>query len=170
MDWPSFEWLHIDCFSALIELASLLPQKEDNLRNRITQVAWIVWHEFWWFRFENAFLFPEFVFNLAMQFLLAVSVLLGEPYLTHIMLPIFLVAVGDNGDLSYFPATHQSRIRGNELKTFWLLTFTSYIMFKPFQIGVDLLFNRFKTKNCCSWKTCCHLRPASSACRCSRIP
>nr|XP_016502892.1 PREDICTED: lisH domain and HEAT repeat-containing protein KIAA1468 homolog isoform X2 [Nicotiana tabacum] len=87
MDWPSFEWLHIDCFSALIELASLLPQKEDNLRNRIT------------------------------QFLLAVSVLLGEPYLTHIMLPIFLVAVGDNGDLSYFPATRQSRIRGLKPKT-----------------------------------------------------
>lgn len=87
MDWPSFEWLHIDCFSALIELASLLPQKEDNLRNRIT------------------------------RFLLAVSDLLGEPYLTHIMLPVFLVAVGDDGDLSYFPATYQSRIRGLKPKT-----------------------------------------------------
>ncbi|TMX00173.1 hypothetical protein EJD97_001294 [Solanum chilense] len=87
MDWPSFEWLHIDCFSALIELASLLPQKEDNLRNRIT------------------------------RFLLAVSDLLGEPYLTHIMLPVFLVAVGDDGDLSYFPATCQSRIRGLKPKT-----------------------------------------------------
>ncbi|KAM3285974.1 RAB11-binding protein RELCH [Capsicum chacoense] len=87
MEWPSFEWLHIDCFSALIELASLLPQKEDNLRNRIT------------------------------RFLLAVSDLLGEPYLTHIMLPVFLVAVGDDGDLSYFPATCQSRIRGLKPKT-----------------------------------------------------
>ncbi|XP_015066549.1 RAB11-binding protein RELCH homolog isoform X1 [Solanum pennellii] len=87
MDWPSFEWLHVDCFSALIELASLLPQKEDNLRNRIT------------------------------RFLLAVSDLLGEPYLTHIMLPVFLVAVGDDGDLSYFPATCQSRIRGLKPKT-----------------------------------------------------
>ncbi|XP_049384303.1 uncharacterized protein LOC125848482 [Solanum stenotomum] len=87
MDWPSFEWLHIDCFSALIELASLLPQKEDNLRNRIT------------------------------RFLLAVSDLLGEPYLTHIMLPVFLVAVGDDGDLSYFPAMCQSRIRGLKPKT-----------------------------------------------------
>ncbi|KAK4367959.1 hypothetical protein RND71_011751 [Anisodus tanguticus] len=87
MDWPSFEWLHIDCFSALIELASLLPQKEDNLRNRIT------------------------------RFLLAVSDLLGEPYLTNIMLPVFLVAVGDDGDLSYFPATCQTRIRGLKPKT-----------------------------------------------------
>ncbi|CAN4083176.1 unnamed protein product [Withania somnifera] len=87
MDWPSFEWLHIDCFSALIELASLLPQKEDNLRNRIT------------------------------RFLLAVSDLLGEPYLRHIMLPVFLVAVGDDGDLSYFPVTCQSRIRSLKPKT-----------------------------------------------------
>lgn len=87
MDWPSFEWLHVDCFSALIELASLLPQKEDNLRNRIT------------------------------RFLLTVSDMLGEPYLTHIMLPVFLVAVGDDGDLSYFPATCQSRIRGLKPKT-----------------------------------------------------
>uniref|UniRef100_A0A3Q7FA41 LisH domain-containing protein n=1 Tax=Solanum lycopersicum TaxID=4081 RepID=A0A3Q7FA41_SOLLC len=101
MDWPSFEWLHIDCFSALIELASLLPQKEDNLRNRITRNC----------------LLSGFVFNFAMQFLLAVSDLLGEPYLTHIMLPVFLVAVGDDGDLSYFPATCQSRIRGLKPKT-----------------------------------------------------
>ncbi|KAF3635805.1 hypothetical protein FXO38_24469 [Capsicum annuum] len=41
MEWPSFEWLHVNCFSALIELAFILPQKEDNLRNRITRVPCI---------------------------------------------------------------------------------------------------------------------------------
>ncbi|KAK9951213.1 hypothetical protein M0R45_006670 [Rubus argutus] len=33
---PAFEWLHIDCFPDLIQLACLLPPKEDTLRNRIT--------------------------------------------------------------------------------------------------------------------------------------
>lgn len=43
MDWSAFEWLHIDCFPLLIQLASLLPQKEDNLRNRITKVLeWLL--------------------------------------------------------------------------------------------------------------------------------
>lgn len=38
VEWPAFEWMHIDCFPSLIQLACLLPQKEDNLRNRITKV------------------------------------------------------------------------------------------------------------------------------------
>lgn len=49
-----------------------------------------------------------------MQFLLEVSGCYGEAYLTHIMLPVFLVAVGDdNNDLTYFPEITHSRIRGN---------------------------------------------------------
>ncbi|KAI8029233.1 hypothetical protein LOK49_LG01G03487 [Camellia lanceoleosa] len=87
VEWPAFEWLHIDCFPDLIQLASLLPQKEDNLRRRIT------------------------------KFLLAVSEHLGDDYLTNIMLPVFLVAVGDNADLKFFPSTIQSRIRGLRPKT-----------------------------------------------------
>lgn len=39
IEWPSFEWMHVDCFPGLIQLACLLPEKEDNLRNRITKVA-----------------------------------------------------------------------------------------------------------------------------------
>lgn len=49
---------------------------------------------------------------MAMQFLLAVSECFGDDYLTHIMLPVFLVAVGDNADFKFLPSTIQSRIRG----------------------------------------------------------
>lgn len=86
-EWPSFEWLHIDCFPVFIELSSLLPQKEDNLRSQITRI------------------------------LLEVSNRFGEPYLSHIMLPVFLVAVGDNGDLTYLPNKSQSKIRSLSPKT-----------------------------------------------------
>ncbi|CAA0817266.1 HEAT repeat-containing protein [Striga hermonthica] len=82
VEWPAFEWMHMDCFPTLIQLSSLLPQKEDNIRNRIT------------------------------KFLLAVAERFGEPYLTHIMLPVFLVAVGDDADKKYFPFKAQSRLRG----------------------------------------------------------
>ncbi|KAL6551842.1 hypothetical protein OROGR_007996 [Orobanche gracilis] len=82
VEWPAFEWLHIECFPTLIQLSSLLPQKEDNIRNRVT------------------------------KFLLAVAELFGQPYLTYIMLPEFLVAVGDDADLKFFPFKAQSRLRG----------------------------------------------------------
>lgn len=42
-----------------------------------------------------------------MQFLLAVAEQFGEAYLTHIMLPLFLVAVGDDADLKFFPLKAQ---------------------------------------------------------------
>lgn len=53
-----------------------------------------------------------------MQFLLSVSELFGDQYLTHIMLPVFLVAVGDDGDLSLFPSAIQSRIKGKTFQTY----------------------------------------------------
>ncbi|KAK9272038.1 hypothetical protein L1049_002407 [Liquidambar formosana] len=87
VEWPAFEWMHIDCFPDLIQLACLLPQKEDNLRNRTT------------------------------KFLLAVSQHFGDYYLTHMMLPIFLVAVGDSADLTFFPSSIHSRIKGLRPKT-----------------------------------------------------
>ncbi|XP_027077488.1 uncharacterized protein [Coffea arabica] len=87
VEWPSFDWLHIDCFPDLIQLASLLPQKEDNLRNRITKL------------------------------LLRVSEFYGEAYLTHIVLPVFLLAVGDDGDLTYFPQNTHDKIIGLRPKT-----------------------------------------------------
>ncbi|XP_057491573.1 LOW QUALITY PROTEIN: uncharacterized protein LOC130777300 [Actinidia eriantha] len=87
IEWPAFEWLHIDCFPNFMQLTCLLPQKEDTLRSRIT------------------------------KFLLAVSERFGDDYLTHIMLPVFLVAVGDNADFTFLPSTIQSRIRGLKPKT-----------------------------------------------------
>ncbi|CAI9110642.1 OLC1v1010704C1 [Oldenlandia corymbosa var. corymbosa] len=81
VEWPSFEWLHSECFPGLIQMATLLPQKEDSLRNRIT------------------------------KFLLRVAQCYGELHLTHIVLPVFLVGVGDDGDLTYFPQAVQARIR-----------------------------------------------------------
>lgn len=87
VEWPAFEWLHLDCFPQLIQLARLLPQKEDNLRNRIT------------------------------KFLLEVSGYYGEAYLTHVMLPVFLVAVGDEGDLTYFSQATLPRLSGLRPKT-----------------------------------------------------
>ncbi|KAM5558021.1 RAB11-binding protein RELCH [Rosa sericea] len=79
---PAFEWLHVDCMPDLIELACLLPPKEDTLRNRIT------------------------------RFLLAVSEHYGDSYLTHILLPIFLVAIGEDALLTYFPSESHSKIEG----------------------------------------------------------
>ncbi|XP_023547428.1 lisH domain and HEAT repeat-containing protein KIAA1468 homolog isoform X1 [Cucurbita pepo subsp. pepo] len=87
IEWPAFEWIHVDCFPDLIQLACFLPQKEDSLRNRVT------------------------------RFLLAVSERFGDSYLTHIMLPVFLVAVGESADLAFFPSTVHSRIKGLKPKT-----------------------------------------------------
>ncbi|XP_039003776.1 uncharacterized protein LOC120130646 [Hibiscus syriacus] len=87
VEWPAFEWVNVDCFSCLLLLACFLPQKEDKLRNRIT------------------------------QFLLTVSECFGDSYLTHIMLPLFLVAVGGQADLKFFPPNVHSRIKGLRPRT-----------------------------------------------------
>ncbi|EOA19937.1 hypothetical protein CARUB_v10000188mg [Capsella rubella] len=87
-EWPMFEWMHVDCFANLLQLACMLPQKEDHLRNRIT------------------------------KFLLAVSELFGSSYLTHIELPVFLVAVGnDEADLQFLPSAIHPRIKGLKPRT-----------------------------------------------------
>ncbi|XP_010453777.1 PREDICTED: lisH domain and HEAT repeat-containing protein KIAA1468 homolog [Camelina sativa] len=87
-EWPMFEWMHVDCFANLLQLACMLPQKEDHLRNRIT------------------------------KFLLAVSELFGSSYLAHIELPVFLVAVGDDeADLQFLPSAIHPRIKGLKPRT-----------------------------------------------------
>ncbi|CAN8300117.1 unnamed protein product [Cochlearia groenlandica] len=87
-EWPMFEWMHVDCFANLLQLACMLPQKEDHLRNRIT------------------------------KFLLAVSERFGGFYLTHIELPVFLVAVGDDeADLQLLPSAIHPRIKGLKPRT-----------------------------------------------------
>ncbi|KAG5079513.1 hypothetical protein AAZX31_02G084600 [Glycine max] len=82
VEWGAFEWMHVECFPNLIQLACLLPQKEDNLRSRIS------------------------------KFLLSVSESFGDSYVTCIMLPVFLIAVGDDADLTFFPTSIHSRIKG----------------------------------------------------------
>ncbi|PNX77077.1 lisH domain and HEAT repeat-containing protein KIAA1468 [Trifolium pratense] len=47
-----------------------------------------------------------------MQFLLSVSECFGESYVTCIMLPVFLTAVGDDADFTFFPTSIHSRIKG----------------------------------------------------------
>ncbi|MCI05876.1 lisH domain and HEAT repeat KIAA1468-like protein, partial [Trifolium medium] len=66
--------MHVECFPKLIQLACLLPWKEDNLRSRIS------------------------------KFLLSVSERFGDTYVTCIMLPVFLTAIGDDADLTFFPS------------------------------------------------------------------
>ncbi|CAL9160768.1 uncharacterized protein LOC103980791 isoform X1 [Musa acuminata AAA Group] len=87
--WPMFDWMHVDCLPDLIQLSCLLSHKEDNLRTRIT------------------------------RYLLDVSEFFGEQYLVHIMLPVFLIAVGngDGADLTFFPLSMKSRIKGLQPKT-----------------------------------------------------
>lgn len=53
-----------------------------------------------------------------MQFLLAVSELYGDSYLTHIMLPVFLVAVGEDAHLTFFPSASHSKIEGSKKQRF----------------------------------------------------
>ncbi|PKA61462.1 hypothetical protein AXF42_Ash014379 [Apostasia shenzhenica] len=89
VEWPAFDWMYVDCFPDLIQLACLLPHKEDNLRTRIT------------------------------KFLLAVSDRFGDQYLAVIMLPVFLISVGDIGSavLKYFPVSYLQRVKGLLPKT-----------------------------------------------------
>jgi hypothetical protein len=47
-----------------------------------------------------------------LQFLLSVSERFGDTYVKCIMLPVFLTAVGDDADLSFFPKAIHSKIKG----------------------------------------------------------
>lgn len=87
LEWPTFDWLHVDCLPALIQLTCLLPSREDSLRTRITQL------------------------------LLAMSKNFGESYLNGIMLPVFLTVVGDNVGTILMPSSFESRMRGLKPKT-----------------------------------------------------
>ncbi|GLJ30945.1 hypothetical protein SUGI_0616900, partial [Cryptomeria japonica] len=85
--WPTFDGIHMDCLTALIGLASLLPPREDSLRTRIAKL------------------------------LLALSELFGEYYVNNIMLPLFLTALGDNVGTLHVPSSCESRIRDLKPKT-----------------------------------------------------
>ncbi|CAA7410447.1 unnamed protein product [Spirodela intermedia] len=86
-DWPSFDWLHADCIPDLIRLSCFLPTREDRLRVHMR------------------------------KFLLGVSENFGDQYVIHMLIPVFLEAMGDHADLTLFPSSIQSRIKGLQPKT-----------------------------------------------------
>ncbi|KAG5027745.1 hypothetical protein JHK87_011259 [Glycine soja] len=91
VEWDAFEWMHVECFPKLIQLACLLPWKEDNLRSRIS------------------------------KFLLSVSERFGDSYTTCIMLPVFLTAVGDDADLTFFPSLRPKSVLSEKLSILCVL-------------------------------------------------
>ncbi|KAL2651580.1 hypothetical protein R1flu_019708 [Riccia fluitans] len=82
IEWHDFDWLPEDCFPALLHLACMLPPREEGLRSRLA------------------------------KFLLGASSLFGGPYLTSVMLPIFLMAAGDYADTSHLSSRLGNRIKG----------------------------------------------------------
>lgn len=87
VEWPAFDWLHVDCLPVLLQLACMLPSREDSLRARLCKV------------------------------LKSISNCFGSHYLSFIMLPIFLTAVGDNANISHFPASFSSQVKALKPRT-----------------------------------------------------
>lgn len=85
--WPAFDWIHMECLPAMVQLACLLPSREDSLRSRTAKL------------------------------LLSLTEHFGEHYLNHIMLPLFLSALGENVGNLHMPSGCESRIRGLKPKT-----------------------------------------------------
>lgn len=91
--------------------------------------------------------------DVELQFLLAVSKQFGDHYLTHVMLPVFLLAVGDNTDLTYIPPSIQLTLKGT---IFFLLLspfFSSCSFFIIYLFLLELLRVNIKLQLifiCCS--------------------
>lgn len=86
-EWPAFDWLHVDCLPSLLQLACMLPSREDSLRTRLSKL------------------------------LLAIRKWFGNHYHSFVMLPIFLTAVGDRANISHFPANLASQVKALKPKT-----------------------------------------------------
>ncbi|CAI7879351.1 unnamed protein product [Closterium sp. NIES-54] len=80
VDWPAFDWMPMDCLPTLVQLALMLPPKEERLRVRICTL------------------------------LLTVSKLFGRFYLMAVLLPVFLTAAGHSIDTSHLPPKIASSI------------------------------------------------------------
>ncbi|GJP86624.1 hypothetical protein CLOP_g16625 [Closterium sp. NIES-67] len=80
VDWPAFDWMPMDCLPTLVQLALMLPPKEERLRIRICTL------------------------------LLTVSKLFGRFYLMALLLPVFLTAAGHSIDTSHLPPKIASSI------------------------------------------------------------
>lgn len=78
-----------------------------------------------------------------MQLLLTVSKLFGDDYVTNIMLPVFLIAVGDKADLTFIPNRIHTRIKGFECSDFWI---GNILVMHVMLLNISTLANcRFKT-------------------------
>ncbi|MCO5584303.1 hypothetical protein L7F22_038227 [Adiantum nelumboides] len=86
-EWSAFNWLHVDCLPLLLQVACMLSSREDSLRSRLSKL------------------------------LAGIITHFGQHYLSNIMLPIFLTAVGDSANLSHFPANIISRIKALRPRT-----------------------------------------------------
>lgn len=143
--WLAFEWMHVDCFPDLIQFACLLPPKEDNLRKRTTKVSLSTSMVALFYIFvclTERSVISVLIYISLLQLLLAVSECFGDSYLTHIMLPVFLVAVGDAGDLTYIPSSIQPRIKGSKFPSFDIPPY-------HYVVSNSWLNLRFEAKDCC---------------------
>ncbi|KAH7433811.1 hypothetical protein KP509_07G087500 [Ceratopteris richardii] len=86
-EWPTFDWLHCDCIPLLLQVACMLSSREDSIRSRLSKL------------------------------LAGIISQLGQYYLSSILLPIFLTAVGDNVNFSQFPANLISRFKALRPRT-----------------------------------------------------
>ncbi|KAI5073490.1 hypothetical protein GOP47_0011503 [Adiantum capillus-veneris] len=86
-EWSAFDWLHVDCLPLLLQVACMLSSREDSLRSRLSKL------------------------------LAGIIAHFGQHYLSNIMLPIFLTAVGDSANLSHFPANLISRVKALRPRT-----------------------------------------------------
>ena len=71
-----------------------------------------------------------------MKFLLSVSESFGDSYVTCTMLPVFLVAVGDDAVLTFFPTSIHSRIKGNQFFNISVIFSHNYFVFDFSLIGL----------------------------------
>ncbi|KAG0609564.1 hypothetical protein M758_8G193900 [Ceratodon purpureus] len=87
MDWPAFDWLVTDCLQTVLQLARMLPPREESLRTRLCKV------------------------------LLRISECFGGNTLTLVVLPIFRSASGDDFDDAHMSFRFSNRVKGFKPRT-----------------------------------------------------
>lgn len=73
-----------------------------------------------------------------MQFLLAVTKYFGDVYLSNIMLPVFLLAVGEEADLKLIPPNVSSRIKGRSMIILLVKLYTVFSLTLNFKFTIGL--------------------------------
>lgn len=86
-DWPTLDWLVTDCLQTVLQLARMLPPREESLRTRLCKV------------------------------LLKINDCFGVNYLRLVMLPIFRAANGDDFDDAHMSFRFSNRVKGFKPRT-----------------------------------------------------